>query len=124
MANPGAAYGASALGPAAGAGAGAAPGNADAVAGTELESMPSQPVEDDNAGSDSETESEHKGLALPFEPVALVFKDIHYYVKRPDNKSEELELLKVSHAANFAWLMQVLTCFCVVPRTDTSQSGA
>ncbi|DBA97183.1 TPA: hypothetical protein ACH3X1_014944 [Trebouxia sp. C0004] len=94
VANPGSAYGASALGPSAGGGAGAASGSADA--GTAAESAPSQPLQNGDAAADgaSEDGSEHQGLSLPFDPVALVFKDIHYFVKRPDNKSEELELLK------------------------------
>ncbi len=97
VANPGSAYGASALGPSAGGGAGTAPGNADAQAGTGAESAPSQPLQNGDAAADgaSENGSEQQGLSLPFDPVALVFKDIHYFVKRPDNKSEELELLKV-----------------------------
>ncbi len=97
VANPGFAYGASALGPSAGGGAGAAPGNADAQAGTGAESAPSQPLQNGDAAANgaSENGSEQQGLSLPFDPVALVFKDIHYFVKRPDNKSEELELLKV-----------------------------
>ena len=97
VANPGSAYGASALGPSAGGGAGAAPGNAEAQAGTGAESAPSQPLQngDDAADGASEHGSEQQGLSLPFDPVALVFKDIHYFVKWPDNKSEELELLKV-----------------------------
>ena len=97
VANPGSAYGASALGPSAGGGAGAAPGNVDAQAGTGTESALSQPVQNGDAAAEhgSEHGSEQQGLSLPFDPVALVFKDIHYFVKRPDNKSEELELLKV-----------------------------
>lgn len=35
------------------------------------------------------------GLGLPFDPVALTFKDIHYFVKNPNQRSQELELLKV-----------------------------
>ena len=97
VANPGSAYGASALGPSAGGGAGAAPGNADAQAGTGAESAPSQRLQNGDAAADGNSEdgSEQQGLSLPFDPVALVFKNIHYFVKRPDNKSEELELLKV-----------------------------
>lgn len=34
------------------------------------------------------------GLGLPFDPVALTFKDIHYFVKNPNQRSQELELLK------------------------------
>lgn len=97
VANPGSAYGASALGPSAGGGAGAVPGNADAQAGTGAASTPSQPLQTGDAAAAGASESgrEQQGLSLPFDPVALVFKDIHYFVKRPDNKSEELELLKV-----------------------------
>lgn len=100
VANPGSAYGASALGPSAGGGADTAPGNADTQPGTQVESMPSQPVQDDDTRADgySEKGSEQQGLSLPFDPVSLVFKDVHYFVKRPDNKSEELELLKASSA--------------------------
>ncbi|KAL0031878.1 hypothetical protein WJX79_002852 [Trebouxia sp. C0005] len=96
VANPGSAYGASALGPSAGGGAGAVPGNADAQAGTGAASTPSQPLQTGDAAAAGASESgrEQQGLSLPFDPVALVFKDIHYFVKRPDNKSEELELLK------------------------------
>ncbi len=93
VANPGSAYGASALGPSAEGVAGAAPGSADAQAGTGAESVLSHG--DAAADGASEQGSEQQGLSLPFDPVALVFKDIHYFVKRPDNKSEELELLKV-----------------------------
>lgn len=97
VANPGSAYGTSALGPSAGGGGGAAPGTADAQAGTGGDLTPQEPAEDGKAAADGDSKEgqEQPGLSLPFPPVALVFKDIHYFVKRPDNKSEELELLKV-----------------------------
>ena len=99
--NPGSAYGASPLGPGAGSATSNAPGTSDAEAGTRPEAMSSQPLQgNDNAQlhMDGEAEgseakgSEQQGLALPFEPVALVFKDIHYYVKQGGG---DLELLRV-----------------------------
>lgn len=113
LANPGSAYGASALGPSAGGGAGAAPGNANAQAGTGAESALSQPVLNGHAAADGASEhgSEQQGLSLPFDPVALVFKDIHYFVKRPDNTGEELELLKVPVSLLLLLLLAaVLSC--------------
>lgn len=97
--NPGSAYGASPLGPGAGSATGNAPATSDAEAGTRPEVMPSQPLHSngnaqqmDGAAEGSEAGSEQQGLALPFEPVALVFKDIHYYVKQGGG---DLELLRV-----------------------------
>ena len=46
VANPGSAYGASALGPSAGGATAGAPANPDAQAGTAPEPMPSQPITD------------------------------------------------------------------------------
>ena len=118
VANPGSAYGASALGPSAGGGAGAAPGNVDAQAGTGSESALSQPVQNGDAAAEhgSEHGSEQQGLSLPFDPVALVFKDIHYFVKRPDNKSQELELLKVAGSLLLLlFLAAVLPAACLNP---------
>lgn len=100
--NPGSAYGASAFGP----GAGSA--TSDAEAGTGPEAMPSQPLQgSDNAQQmDGETQgSKQQGLALPFEPVALVFKDIHYYVKQGGG---DLELLRVC-ACN----IRLCLCLCL-----------
>ena len=95
--NPGAAYGASPLGPGAGAAAAAGtnPATSNGEAGTSPGAMPSQPSAGSN-GAEEASEggegSEPPGLALPFEPVALVFRDIHYYVKRG---AGDLELLRV-----------------------------
>ena len=98
VATPGSAYGASPLGPSTGGFAGNSPGSADAQTGTELEPMHSQPLQDGDTAQDSDNQKggEQQGLALPFEPVALVFKDVHYFVKHPDGKSSELELLQAS----------------------------
>lgn len=106
-ANPGSAYGASALGPSVGGGGGggAAPGTADAQAGTGVDLTSQQHAEDGEAAA---VRQEQPGLSLPFPPVALVFKDIHYFVKRPDNKSEELELLKVNPCMGPVWLAALL----------------
>ena len=101
--NPGSAYGVSALGPGAGGAGDSTPGNPDAEAGTRPEPMPSQLLQDgdttmqvdgevDGQDRGSQTGGEQQGLALPFEPVALVFKDIHYYVKQGGG---DLELLRV-----------------------------
>lgn len=112
--NPGSAYGAYPLGPGAGSATGSAPGTSDAEAGTRQEAMPSQPLQgSDNAqhmdgepeGSKAEGSEQH-GLALPFEPVALVFKDIHYYVKQGGG---DLELLRVC-ACNMC--LGVCACAC------------
>ena len=98
MANPGAAYGASALPPSTGMGAG--PGTAScaaqAAAKPQLISQLQQPLKDadDYTGDIEDGHTGHHGLALPFEPVALVFKNVHYFVKHLDG-SGELELLKV-----------------------------
>ncbi|KAL3132996.1 hypothetical protein ABBQ38_006905 [Trebouxia sp. C0009 RCD-2024] len=92
--NPGSAYGASPLGPSAGSAAGTSPATSNGEAGTRPEAMPSQPHEDGNGveqASDEGEANEQPGLALPFEPVALVFRDIHYYVKQGGG---DLELLK------------------------------
>lgn len=103
--NPGSAYGASPLGPGAGSAAGNTPGHADAHAGTKPEPMPSQPLQDGDTavqvdGEGNQAGGKQQGLALPFEPVALVFKDIHYYVKQGGG---DLELLRVR-------LCQCLAC--------------
>ena len=116
VANPGSAYGASALGPSAGGASTAAPANPDAYTGTQPEPMPSQPLQDgdeehlqdgeeerEDGEEDGQVKKEQsgaskralKGLGLPFDPVALTFRDIHYFVKNPNQKSQELELLKV-----------------------------
>lgn len=94
--NPGSAYGASPLDPGAGSAAGTGPATSNGEAGTRPEAMPSQPCEDSNGAEQASDEgegSEQPGLALPFEPVALVFRDIHYYVKQGGG---DLELLRVS----------------------------
>ena len=97
--NPGSAYGVSALGPGAGSAGDSTPSNPDAQAGTRPQPVPSQPLQDgdtavqvDGEDGESQAGSEQQGLALPFEPVALVFKDIHYYVKQGGG---DLELLRV-----------------------------
>ena len=97
VANPGSAYGASALGPSAGGGlqgggVGASPDGAQAV-----QPMPTEPLQDVQAMLHGDTHIKQHDLALPFEPVALVFKDVHYWVKHPSGKGE-LELLKASLA--------------------------
>ena len=92
--NPGSAYGASPLGPGAGTTADTPGNNPGAGTGS------SQPlhngdtaVQIDGEDNGSEAGSEQQqGLALPFEPVALAFKDIHYYVKQGGG---DLELLRV-----------------------------
>lgn len=112
--NPGSAYGASPLGPGAGGAVGNTPHISDIETGTRPEPMPSQPLQGDEdspqqldgeaEGSGAEGNEQH-GLALPFEPVALVFKDIHYYVKQ---LGSDLELLRVC-AGN----TRVCVCACV-----------
>ena len=115
--NPGSAYGASPLGPGAGSAAGNAPGTSDADAGTRAEAMPSQPLQgsgnaqqmDGEAGGSEAEGSEQQGLALPFEPVALVFKDIHYFVKQGGG---DLELLRVC-SCNMCVRLCVCACASV-----------
>ena len=113
--NPGSAYGASPLGPGANNAAGNTPGTADAKAGSRPEPMPSQPRQGsdaaqqvDGAAEGNERQgSEQQGLTLPFEPVALVFKDIHYYVKQGVG---DLELLRVCVCS-----FHVSACPCPCP---------
>lgn len=59
--------------------------------------MPTEPLQDVKTMLDGDTPIKPNDLALPFEPVALVFKDVHYWVKHPDGKGE-LELLKACYA--------------------------
>lgn len=68
----------------------AVPGSAQVGAGPQA--MPIQPLPD---LQDGDGMREELSLALPFEPVALAFKDVHYWVKHPRG-SGELELLKAS----------------------------
>ena len=121
VANPGSAYGASALGPSAGGASAAAPAKPGIQAGTQQEPQPSQPAQNGEAkqkttrngdiesqsledGEEADVKKEQsgaskkalQGLGLPFDPVALTFRDIHYFVKNPNQKSQELELLKAS----------------------------
>lgn len=99
----GAAYGASALGPSAGIGAGVgagAPSSTPQTEGLRQQPLPSLkpgtgPKQANAAMHESNAEQDQRGLALPFEPVALVFKDVHYWVKNPNGRGE-LELLKAS----------------------------
>ena len=109
VANPGSAYGVSALGPSAGGGlqgggVGAAPNGTQAV-----QPMPNEPLEDVKAMLHGDTHIKQNDLALPFKPVALVFKDVHYWVKHPNGKGE-LELLK----ASFAWYWSRAELRCVI----------
>ena len=110
--NPGSAYGASPLGPGAGGSIGSTPGSYDAEAGIRAEAMPSQPLQGSHNAQqmDGEAEgSEQQGLALPFQPVALVFKDIHYYVKQGGG---DLELLRVC-VCNKCVCASVHWCLCL-----------
>lgn len=82
--------------------------------------MPSQPLQGDEDSPqhlDGDTEGSEAGneqnLALPFEPVALVFKDIHYYVKQ---MGSDLELLRVcaGHVRVCVWAcVSVCLCLCL-----------
>ncbi len=116
VANPGLAYGgaygaadggavgASALSPSTGSCAGVA---GTTQPGTGLQPVLSQPGKDANTMQDGDSDDKQHGLALPFVPVALVFKDVHYYVKHREG-SGELQLLKASvlqpfHCAPCAW---------------------
>lgn len=91
--NPGPAYGGSPITTPTSPPAGAVPGSAQAGSG--VQPMSSQPLPD---LQDDDTTREELSLALPFVPVALAFKDVHYWVKHPHG-SGELELLKVVEAA-------------------------
>lgn len=126
VANTGSAYGTSALGPSAGGASTAAPANPNAHAGTQPEPMPSQPLQDceeelevlEDGEEDGEVKKEQsgaskralQGLGLPFDPVALTFKDIHYFVKNPNQKSQELELLKVRHHTHNHFEVRYIHC--------------
>ncbi|DBB14463.1 TPA: transcription factor [Trebouxia sp. C0006] len=102
VANPGLAYGgayqaadggalgAAALSPSAGSYAAAA-GTTQPETG--LQPVLSHPGKDANTIQDGDSDGIQDGLALPFVPVALVFKDVHYYVKHRGG-SGELQLLK------------------------------
>ena len=104
VANPGLAYGgayqaadggalgAAALSPSAGSYAAAA-GTTQPENG--LQPVLSHPGKDANTIQDGDSDGIQDGLALPFVPVALVFKDVHYYVKHRGG-SGELQLLKAS----------------------------
>ena len=119
VSNPGSAYYASALGPSAGGASAAAPANPGTQA--QQESQASQPAQNGEAkqkptrngdiesqsledGEEADVKKDQsgaskkalQGLGLPFDPVALTFRDIHYFVKNPNQKSQELELLKAS----------------------------
>ena len=108
VANPGLAYGgaykaadggalgASALSPSAGSYAGAA-GATQPRNG--LQPVLSRPQQDANTVQHDDNDGIQGGLALPFVPVALVFKDVHYYVKHREG-SGELQLLKARLCAN------------------------
>lgn len=114
--NPGSAYGASPLGPSAGSAAGTSPATSNGEAGTRPEAMPSQPHEDGNGveqASDEGEANEQPGLALPFEPVALVFRDIHYYVKQGGG---DLELLKVSVPVCLLCCLPIVPCPVAPPK--------
>lgn len=116
--NPGSAYAASPLSPVSGGAAGNTPGISDIEAGTRPEPMPSplqgdedSPQHLDGEAEGSEADSEQHGLALPFEPVALVFKDIHYYVKQ---LGSDLELLRVCAGnTRVCVCASVSVCLCV-----------
>ncbi|KAL0035494.1 hypothetical protein WJX77_008879 [Trebouxia sp. C0004] len=102
VANPGLAYGGaytaadggapgvSALSPSTGSCAGAA---GTTQPGTGLQPVLSHPGKDANAIQHYDNDGIQNGLALPFVPVALVFKEVHYYVKHREG-SGELQLLK------------------------------
>ena len=108
VANPGLAYGgaykaanggalgASALSPSAGCYADAA-GATQPV--TELQPVLSHPGKDANTIQDGDSGGIQDGIALPFVPVALVFKDVHYYVKHRGGRGE-LQLLKARLCIN------------------------
>lgn len=95
--NPGSAYGASPLGPGAASAASTTPATFNGEASTRPEPVPSQPPQGSEAeeGGNDEAGEQQQGLALPFEPVALVFRDIHYFVKTGGG---DLELLRVGVA--------------------------
>lgn len=97
VANPGSAYGTSAMGPSAGGGRQGGPVGAAPVGTQAVQSMPTEPLQDVKAMLQGDPHIKQNDLALPFEPVALVFKDVHYWVKHPSGKGE-LELLKASLA--------------------------
>lgn len=104
--NPGPAYGGSAIAtptsPPDGRGAGADPGGAQAGVG--VQPMSIQPLPD---LQDGDGVREELSLALPFEPVALAFKDVHYWVKHPRG-SGELELLKASDVSPSLYTLHIL----------------
>ncbi len=130
VANPGLAYGgaykaaeggalgASALSPSAGSCAGAA---GTTQPGTGHQPVLSHPGKDADTTQDGDSDGIENGLALPFVPVALVFKDVHYYVKHREG-SGELQLLKAS-VSTFPLCVSYLNphagpvCLCVSMRT-------
>lgn len=107
VANPGLAYGgayqaahegalgASAFSPSTGSYAGAAGTTQPGAIG--LQTVLSHNGKDANSMQNDDNDGIQHGLALPFVPVALVFKDVHYYVKHRGG-SGELQLLKASFA--------------------------
>ncbi len=92
----GGALGASALSPSAGSYKDAA---GTTQPGTGSQPVLSHPGKDANTIQDGDSDGIQDGSALPFVPVALVFKDVHYYVKRRGGKGE-LQLLKASLCVN------------------------
>ena len=106
VANPGLAYGgayqaahegalgASALSPSTGSYAGAAGTTQPGALGLQTV-LSHHNGKDANNMQNDDNDGIQNGLALPFVPVALVFKDVHYYVKHRGG-SGELQLLKAS----------------------------
>ena len=95
-ANPASAYGGSAVG----LGLSAAMGAGVTGAGTSPVGSGFQPQlthakQDGGTLQHVHVTNDQHSLTLPFEPVALAFKNVHYYVKHP-NGTGELELLKAS----------------------------
>ena len=111
-ANQGAAYGASPLVPFAGAGAGVTAGTPLTGVNHEVQPMPRQPVSNDSTIHNNDMQNNQPDLSLPFEPVTLAFKDVHYYVKPSDGRGE-LELLK----ARFFMYSHDTWCDCTIQAT-------